>query len=106
MINLENMINENIEFFWNNDSSIWCDDGGVFKDEPTIITEFNVKEIWSYFKAWCYYNIKECYFEKNKIIKDRIVNAAIDRSYDNWLNWQKKLYPDRVCVDNLIGGQL
>lgn len=94
MMNLKNIINENIEWFWNNDSSVWCDDGGVFKDEPTIITELNVKEIWDYFKTWCFYNIKD----NDMSIEDSIVNEAIDNSYENWLHWQKKLYPNRVCV--------
>ena len=98
MMNLENIINENIEWFWDNDSSIWCDDGGVFKDEPTTITEFNVKEIWGYFKTWCYYNIKDYCLERNETIEDSIVNETIDNSYKRWLNWQKKSYPNRVCV--------
>ena len=98
MMNLENIINENIEWFWDNDSSIWCDDGGVFKDEPTTITEFNVKEIWGYFKTWCYYNIKDNCLERNETIEDSIVNETIDNSYKRWLNWQKKSYPNRVCV--------
>lgn len=97
MLSLDVMINSNIEYFWDADPSIWCDDGR-FKEEPTIINNDNVKKIWSYFKDWCFMDCKETYEQMGEFIEESVIAKKIDDSYENWLNWQKKIYPNRVCV--------
>ena len=98
MLNLQTMIESNIEYFWDTDPSIWCDDGGRYKETPTIINKSNVEKIWEYFKDWCLMDCKETCEYENEYIKESVIIEAINNNYDNWLNRQRKLHHSKVCV--------
>lgn len=69
MEKLQNIINENIEWFWNND--------------PMLEYESNTEELWNGFKLWCIPNCKENFEDMDESIIEEAVNA----SYDTWRNW-------------------
>ena len=73
--NLQNIINENIEWFWNND--------------PMLEYESNVDELWNGFKLWCVQNCMEVCEENNMPMKESFVERLVLDNFDNWLNWNK-----------------
>ena len=66
---LQNVINENIEWFWKND--------------PCLEYESNINELWKYFKLWCIPNCKENFEDMD----EAIIEAEVNKSYDAWRNW-------------------
>lgn len=69
---LNGIIEENIDWFWNNDSIVDC--------------ETNMSKLWDAFKVWCVQNCMEVIGNIDEIIVDK----AVDRNYNNWLD--KKIF--------------
>lgn len=65
---LKEIINENIEWFWNND--------------PMLEYETDIQKLWNGFKVWCIQNCKEC-FEN---LEDSVIEKEVDNSYFDWKN--------------------
>lgn len=66
MKDLQDIIKENIEWFWNND--------------PILEYETDIEKLWDGFKIWCIQNCKEN-FEN---IEEAIIEAEINNSYLDW----------------------
>lgn len=69
---LQGIIEENIEWFWNND--------------PIVDRETNMTKLWDAFKVWCVQNCLEIMDSLGKHVAER----AVDRNYNNWLD--KKIF--------------
>lgn len=69
---LNGIIEENIEWFWSNDS--------------IVSYETNMSKLWNAFKVWCVQNCLEVVSGLDKAIVDK----EVDRSYNHWLN--KKVF--------------
>lgn len=67
---LNGIIEENIEWFWNNDSIVSC--------------ETNMSKLWEAFKVWCMQNCLEIFND----LDETIVENAVDKNYSNWVNKQ------------------
>lgn len=68
---LNGIIEENIDWFWNNDS--------------IVSYETDMIKLWDAFKVWCLQNCLEVLDG----LEESIVEKAVDRSYSNWA--EKKL---------------
>lgn len=68
---LNGIIEENIEWFWNND--------------PIVSYETDIIKLWDAFKVWC---VQNC-LEVVDGLEESIVEKAVDKSYSNWAD--KKL---------------
>lgn len=68
---LNGIIEENIEWFWNND--------------PIVSYETDMIKLWDAFKVWC---VQNC-LEVVDGLEESIVEKAVDKSYSNWAD--KKL---------------
>ena len=67
---LNGIIEENIDWFWNNDS--------------IVSYETNMSKLWNAFKAWC---VPNC-LEVVNGLEESIVDKAVERNYNNWLEKQ------------------
>lgn len=67
---LNGIIEENIDYFWNNDS--------IASYETDII------KLWDAFKVWCVQNCKELFNN----LDESVIEKAVDRNYNNWLDKQ------------------
>ena len=67
---LNGIIEENIDWFWNNDS--------------IVSYETNMSKLWESFKVWCVQNCMEVLDGMD----ESIVNKAVDRNYSNWIDKQ------------------
>jgi hypothetical protein len=65
---LQGIIEENIEYFWNND--------------PIIDYETNMTKLWNAFKIWCMQNCLEIF----NTLEESTIEKMIDKSYSNWTN--------------------
>ena len=67
---LQDIINENIEYFWDND--------------PIVDIETNSIKLWDAFKAWCVQNCMEVTgFSKHTVEK------SVNENYNTWLSFKK-----------------
>lgn len=90
MVNLQNIIEGNIEFFWNTDPIVWYDaENGCYRDKPLACDGETVDKFWIAFRDWCVENCKEVYEENNKHIEESIIEEAVLANFDKWLNWNK-----------------
>lgn len=69
---LNGIIEENIDYFWNNDS--------------IVSYETDTMKLWDAFKVWC---VQNC-LEVLDGVEESIVDKAIDQNYNNWLD--KKIF--------------
>lgn len=69
---LNGIIEENIEWFWNNDSIVDC--------------ETNTMNLWKAFKSWCMQNCTEVFDD----LEESIIEKAIDNNFDIWID--KKIF--------------
>ena len=69
---LQGIIEENIEWFWGNDS--------------IVSYETNISKLWSAFKVWCVQNCMEVLDN----LDESIISKVVDRHYHNWLD--KKIF--------------
>ena len=69
---LQGVIEENIEWFWGNDS--------------IVSYETDMSKLWNAFEVWCVQNCKEIFDN----LKESIIKKAVDRSYNDWVN--KKIF--------------
>ena len=67
---LNGIIEENIDWFWNND--------------PLVDCETNMEKLWKGFKAWC---IQNC-LEVVDGAEESVISKAVDRNYSNWADKQ------------------
>lgn len=67
---LQGIIQENIEWFWNND--------------PFVDSETNMAKLWDGFKVWCVQNCLEIFNDLEESVVDRLV----DQNYSNWKDKQ------------------
>lgn len=65
---LNGIIEENIEWFWNNDS--------------IVSYETSKSKLWNAFKVWCIQNCMEIFDG----LDESVVEKAVDKNYDNWLD--------------------
>jgi hypothetical protein len=65
---LQGIIEENIDWFWNNDSIV---------DHET-----NMSKLWDAFKVWCVQNCKEIFDD----LDETIIDEAVDQNYNKWIN--------------------
>ena len=68
---LNGIIEENIDWFWNNDS--------------IVSYETDIIKLWDAFKVWC---VQNC-LEVLDGLDESIIEKAVDRNYSNWAD--KKL---------------
>ena len=61
---------ENIDWFWNNDS--------------IVSYETDMIKLWDAFKVWC---VQNC-LEVLDGLDESIIDKEVDRNYNNWLNKQ------------------
>ena len=66
MKDLRNIIKENIEWFW--------------KEDSLAEHETDVEKLWNGFKAWCMQNCKECFED----MEEAIIEAEVNNSYSVW----------------------
>lgn len=69
---LNGIIEENIDWFWNNDS--------------IVSYETDMTKLWDAFKVWCVQNCLEVFDG----LEEPIVEKAVDRNYSNWAD--KKIF--------------
>ena len=69
---LQGIIEENIDWFWNNDS--------------IVSYETDMTNLWDAFKVWCVQNCTEVV----NGLEESIIDRAVDRNYNNWLD--KKIF--------------
>lgn len=69
---LNGIIEENIDWFWNNDS--------------IVSYETNMSKLWDAFKVWC---VQNC-LEVISGLEESIIDKAVDKNYNNWLD--KKIF--------------
>lgn len=69
---LQGIIEENIDWFWNNDS--------------IVSYETNMEKLWDAFKAWCVPNCLEVVDGLDESIVSKVVNS----NYSNW--WEKQIF--------------
>lgn len=62
----KNIIKENIEWFWENDS--------------LVKHETDTEKLWNGFKVWCVQNCKECFED----MEESIIEAEVNNSYLAW----------------------
>jgi len=67
---LQGIIEENIEWFWHNDS--------------LVSHETNMGKLWDGFKVWCVQNCLEIFNDLEESVVDRLV----EQNYSNWVNKQ------------------
>lgn len=67
---LNGIIEENIDWFWNNDSIVSC--------------ETDMMKLWEAFKVWC---VQNC-LEVVDGVEESVVSKAVDRKYSNWADKQ------------------
>ena len=67
---LNGIIEENIDWFWGNDS--------------IVSYETNMEKLWSAFKVWCVQNCLELFDN----LDESVIEKAVDRNYNNWLDKQ------------------
>ena len=65
---LNGIIEENIDWFWNNDS--------------IVSYETDMIKLWDAFKVWC---VQNC-LEVLDGVEESIVNKVIDQNYNNWVD--------------------
>lgn len=71
---LQGIIEENIEWFWSNDS--------------LVSYETDVTNLWNGFKAWC---VQNC-LEVLDGLDESLVDRTVEYNYSNWLNRKATLY--------------
>ena len=88
---LQDVIEDNISYFWNNDPIIWCDENGCYKEEPTLCNGDNVYEFWIAFRDWCVEDCKENFdgHGGEEFIEESVIEEAVLANFDIWLNWNK-----------------
>ena len=69
---LQGIIEENIEWFWNNDS--------------IVSYETDMMKLWDAFKNWC---VPNC-LEVVSGLDESIVSKVVDSNYSNW--WEKQIF--------------
>lgn len=69
---MQGIIEENIEWFWNNDTLVDC--------------ETNTMKLWNGFKVWCMQNCMEIFNDTEESVIDKL----IDKNYPNWID--KKVF--------------
>ena len=69
---LNGIIEENIEWFWNND--------------PIVSYETNTMKLWDAFKVWCVQNCAEIFDN----LEESIIEKIIDNNFDSWID--KKIF--------------
>lgn len=69
---LQGIIEENIDWFWNNDS--------------IVSYETNMMKLWEAFRVWCVQNCSEVLGN----LDISIIERAVARNYNNWLD--KKIF--------------
>ena len=91
MVNLQNIIESNIEWFWNNDPVIWFDEkSGLYREIPLACNGENVDKFWIAFRDWCVENCKENFDGHGEIyIEESVIEEAVLNNFDNWLNWKR-----------------
>lgn len=65
---LQGIIEENIDYFWNNDS--------------IVSYETNMRKLWDAFKVWCMQNCTELFDD----IEESIIDNLIDQNYYSWVD--------------------
>lgn len=66
MEKLQNIIDENIKYFWEND--------------PILENETEELKLWDAFKLWCIPNLQENFEDLDKSFIEKVVN----KNFDNW----------------------
>lgn len=89
METLQNIIEENIEWFWKNDPVVWCDENGVCRENPLPCDEETVDKFWIAFRDWCVQNCKDVCEENNMPITESFIQRLVLHNFGNWLNWEK-----------------
>ena len=95
-----NSLWEATDYFWCPDAAwVWIDEGGIYRDEPLLIHHGNINEVWGWFKDYAVQYVTENleYYE-NKIVSQIAIKNAINDYFEDWLNYQKEKYPNRVLV--------
>ena len=65
---LNGIIEENIDWFWNND--------------PLVSCETNMTKLWNGFKVWCVQNCMEIFDS----LGETVIEKAVDQNYSNWVD--------------------
>ena len=89
-----------IDYFWCGDSAfVWADEvTGHYFEEPLLVHNGNINKVWGWFVDYAVQNIMECLSYDGKTVEQHIVRTVINDNFERWLNHQRKLYPNRVCV--------
>lgn len=106
MATLQEIIKGNIEWFWDQDPSVWFHEKLGYTDLPVMVDDTNVEKLWNNFKVWCLQNCKEvCDGKDAPFVEAAAIEAEVNACYEGWLNWQREKYPDRVHVTVTPGGK-
>jgi hypothetical protein len=91
MENLQDIIEDNIEWFWNNDPIIWFDENtGCYRDKPLACDGETVDKFWIAFRDWCVEDCKENFDGHGEaFIELSVIEEAVLNNFDNWLNWNQ-----------------
>lgn len=65
---LNGIIEENIDWFWNNDS--------------IVSYETDMTKLWNAFKSWCVLNCMEVVDG----LSEAVIDEVVDENYNNWLD--------------------
>lgn len=91
MVSLQDIIESNIEWFWNNDPIIWFDEKtGCNREEPLACDGETIDKFWIAFRDWCVEDCKENFDGHGEVfIEPSVIEEAVLNNFDNWLNWKK-----------------
>lgn len=67
---LNGIIEENIDWFWNND--------------PIVSCETNMMKLWDAFSVWCIENCLEVFSD----LGEAVVSEAVNKNYSTWASKQ------------------
>ena len=89
-----------IDYFWCSDSAfVWTDEtSGYYLDEPLLIHHGNINKVWNWFISYAEQNIMETLCCDGKTADLSVIRKVINDNFELWLNYQRKLYPERVLV--------
>lgn len=90
-MSLQDVIEENIEWFWNHDPILWFDEKtGYDREKPLVCDGKTVDKFWIAFRDWCVEVCKENFDGHGEMfIEPSVIEEAVFNNFDNWLNWNK-----------------
>lgn len=90
-MSLQDVIEENIEWFWNHDPILWFDEKtGHDREEALACNGETVDKFWIAFRDWCVEVCKENFDGHREVFIELFtIEETVLNNFDKWLNWNK-----------------